>query len=309
MSRSAFAHRLYVVALSALVFSAFSPMAAFADHAPDHRIGLEKYCPVCVIAAREWEMGRDDITSTYDGITYYFPNREIQAKFDKMPAQFVPALGGDCIVCYAKMNKRVPGNIRHASLYKERLYLFPSDREKEMFDADPAAFAKADLAANGDCVVCRAKAGKNVPGSEEFTEIHNGLRFLFPSAAEQAEFRRQPEQYAKHGMMKKDTAAARRATPTSAVAAKASRNMITVAGRSGCAACEHGVTPLTSPDELGLAVNTKDGRVVVIEDAHRLYPDIYASRFEGRPLEVEGMIVKTEGRVSWLKPSALRVVN
>lgn len=279
--------------------------AEAADHGSQVSIGLEGYCPVCVVSAHKWEKGKPEINSTYDGITYLFPNQTIKAKFDASPERFVPALGGDCTVCYEKLDKRVPGNIRHAAIHSNRLYLFPSEKERKAFLASPTEFENTDLAANGECVVCRVKAGKHVAGSPKHTVIHKGLRYQFPSEREAAAFRQSPEQFAVKSMAGNNMKVSMKSTR----AGGSNSATVKLVGRSGCAGCEHGVTPLSAPDELGLAVNTTDGRVVVIEDAHTLYPNAYAARFEGQRVEVEGMVLKTEGKISWLKPTSLRVIN
>ena len=120
-------------------------------HAP--QLGLEGYCPVCIIKARKWERGLETIQSIYDGKAYRFPSEQMKAVFEASPTKFVPALGGDCTVCYARSGKRMPGNIRHAALYRGRLFLFPGDGEKQAFTEDPTSYANIDLAAMGDCVV------------------------------------------------------------------------------------------------------------------------------------------------------------
>lgn len=268
------------------------------------RIGLEGYCPVCVIAARKWERGRPEFQSTFDGVTYYFPSAAIKRKFDAAPAKYVPALGGDCTVCYAKAGKRVPGNIRHAAIDNNRLFLFPGESEKRLFQENPQAYANVDLAANGECVVCLAKANKHVPGKPEHTVVHNGFRYQFPSDREANAFRKAPEQFIA-ATMRTD----KRVSRTSMRNGNVRTKIVSVAGMSACAGCEFGVTPLADPDELGLAVKTSDGGVVVVENAHKLYPEIYAARFQGQSLQVEGEIVKTEGKIAWVKPSAVRVVN
>ena len=50
-----------------------------------------------------------------------------------------------------------------------------------MFEATPEEFVNVDLAANGNCIVCSVKANKQIPGKPEFTAIHDGMRYLFPS--------------------------------------------------------------------------------------------------------------------------------
>ena len=84
-----------------------------ADQMEGPRIGLGGYCPVCILDANKWAKGSPQHQATYDGVTYYFPEEAIKEKFLANPAKYVPALGGDCIVCYAKLGKRVPGSINH----------------------------------------------------------------------------------------------------------------------------------------------------------------------------------------------------
>ena len=255
-------------------------------------VGLDGYCPVCVVEHGKWEKGRADIQSVFDGIAYQFPTESIQKIFDANPQKYVPVLGGDCIVCLENAGKRVPGSVQHAALHNQRLYLFPSDAEKKQFMDNPKAYWQTDLAVDGECIVCLAKAGKHVPGTRKHTVIHDGLRYQFPSENEAGMFRQSPDQFLSKVSMTMDADTA-----------------VQLVGRSGCAACEFGVTPLSNPDELGLAVVGKDGKITVIEGAHQAYPEIYEERFAGKQLAVEGKIVKTDGKVRWLQPSSLRFVN
>ena len=84
------------------------------DQMEGPRVGLEGYCPVCILDANKWAKGSPEHQATYDGVTYYFPEEAIKGeKFLASPAKYVPALGGDCIVCYAKLGECVPGMINH----------------------------------------------------------------------------------------------------------------------------------------------------------------------------------------------------
>jgi YHS domain-containing protein len=264
------------------------------------RIGLGGYCPVCIVEAGKWEKGSAAYKATYDGITYHFPNNTIRRKFVVTPARYVPALGGDCTVCYAKLGKRVAGNIRHVSRHDNRVYLFPGPKEKQIFDKSPKEFANVDLALNGACAVCLVHAKKRVPGKAQFTEVHNGFRYQFPSAKEQAVFRKNPARY---------TAAALKAKPARADNRAARKETLTVTGKTACAGCEHGVVPIQSPDELGLAVNTADGKVVIVEKAHTLYRSVYDQRFTGQQVRVSGSVLKRQGRFTWIEPTELTVLK
>ena len=142
------------------------------------RIGLGGYCPVCILDANKWAKGSPEHQATYDGVTYYFPEEAIKQKFLANPAKYVPALGGDCIVCYAKLGKRVPGSVNHAARYDNRLFLFPGAEQQQAFLSNPKEFANVDLALNGDCAVCLVHLNKRVAGKPEFTEIKDGFRYL-----------------------------------------------------------------------------------------------------------------------------------
>jgi YHS domain-containing protein len=136
-------------------------------------------------------------------------------------------------------------------------------------------------------------ANKQVPGKREFTAHYNGMRYQFPSDKELAMFLADPAKYE----AKPDDNAR--------VGARAASASITVVGTSGCAGCEHGVHPLGAPDTLGLAVNSSDGNVYIVEDAHRLYPALYEGRFDGHQLRVAGAVVKRQGKFVWLQPESL----
>ena len=151
-------------------------------------LALEGYCPVSLKTMNKWVKGSPSIQSVFDGYTYYFANQQGKQMFDDQPAKYVPVLGGDCAVSYVKMGKRVPGSIRHAALNGGRLFLFANAEGKQMFLADPKAYADADLAYGGKCVVCSLNMRQTVAGKPEFTVLHKGMRYLFPSADQRDEF-------------------------------------------------------------------------------------------------------------------------
>ncbi len=135
-----------------------------ADRMEEPRIGLEGYCPVCILDANKWAKGSPEHQATYDGLTYYFPEEAVKEKFLASPAKYVPALGGDCIVCYAKLGKRVPGSVNYSARYINRLFLFPGAEQQQAFLSSPQEFADADLALKGDCAVCLVHHNKHVAG-------------------------------------------------------------------------------------------------------------------------------------------------
>ncbi|MFK7821873.1 MAG: hypothetical protein AB8G99_24455 [Planctomycetaceae bacterium] len=257
------------------------------------KLGLEGYCPVCVIKMKKWMKGTKEHQATYDGVTYYFPGEGPKKEFLKSPEAYVPAMNGDCIACYAMAKKRVPGNIRHSALHQGRLYLFPSDKEKQVFTKNPAKFKNTDLACRGLCSVCKVMAKKEVPGNAKFTAIHNGFRYLFPSDRERQMFVKEP---------------ARFADKTLVASQKMKTASLTFTGKTSCAGCEYGVKPIGAPNELGLAVSGQDGTIFVIEDAHRRWPSIYKGRFGGQQVRVNGEVIKRDGKFAWVTAKSVSVL-
>jgi YHS domain-containing protein len=285
--------------LLALAFMTIGTLrAAEGDRMEGPQIGLGGYCPVCILDANKWAKGSPDHRATYDGVTYYFPDEAIKAKFLADPAKYVPALGGDCIVCYAKLGKRVPGSVNHTARYDNRLFLFPGAEQQQAFLSNPKEFAKVDLALNGDCAVCQVNANKRVAGKPEFTEIKDGFRYQFVSEREQSAFREYPAHYV-------DPASNSKAVRSPMSQRANVDGPLTVTGRTACAGCDYGVAPIQDPDELGLAVNTDDGRVVIVEQAHKLYRDAYVNRYSGRRVRVSGRVIKQQGRFTWIEPTEL----
>lgn len=159
------------------------------------KLGLEGYCPVCVVVGKGWVKGDPQFQSQYDGVNYLFPSADVKQMFDAEPARFTPALGGDCVVCLQDLRKRIPGSLQFSSLYNDRLFLFPDANVKAKFDAAPDSYADADLAGGGQCSVCAVDMNQRVAGKPEFTLVHQGLRYLFPDAEKMKTFAANPERY------------------------------------------------------------------------------------------------------------------
>ena len=157
--------------------------------------GLGGYCPVCIIETKEWVKGDSSISATYDGKTYLFPEEKQKQMFLANPVKYVPALGGDCTVCLANLNKRTPGSVQHATIYKNRLFLFPNAEIKAKFRDDLQKYADVDLAMNGMCSVCKVEMNQEVPGDPRFTVMHNGMRYQFPGEKQRDMFLANPDKY------------------------------------------------------------------------------------------------------------------
>ena len=158
-------------------------------------VGLQGYCPVCIIDMKKWVKGDAQYSAQYDGKTYLFPSDEQKQMFLKDPSKYTPILGGDCIVALVEMGKRVPGSLQFAALHEDHLYLFSNEKAKSMFQANKVKYAHADIARGGKCTVCRVEMNKDVDGVAEFTSLYKGMRYLFPGQEQQQMFNQNPSKY------------------------------------------------------------------------------------------------------------------
>jgi YHS domain-containing protein len=158
-------------------------------------VALSGYCPVCVIEMRKWVKGDSRFAVVQDGKTYLFPSDEQKQMFVKNPDKYTPALGGKCTVCLVEIGKTMDGSVGFATMHEGRLFLFPSDEQKQMFLKNAAKYANVDLAAQGQCTVCRVEMQKQVQGRPEFAAIHKDMRYWFPSEDQLKMFVSNPAKY------------------------------------------------------------------------------------------------------------------
>ena len=85
--------------------------------------------------------------------------------------------------------------VQFATMREGRLFLFPGDEQKQMFLKNPAKYANVDLAAEGQCTVCRVEMQKEVQGKPEFAAIHKDMRYWFPSEEQRKMFVSNPTKY------------------------------------------------------------------------------------------------------------------
>jgi len=153
------------------------------------------YCPVSIRNAGIWSLGAPSFRAEFDGQTYLFAGEAQQQRFSQNPLDYVPALGGYCVVSERDNNQRIRGNIYHAAQYEGRLFLFAGAEQKIAFKASPATYANVDLVEGGHCVVTLVDEGRSVAGLNELLIWHQGKRYLFASPEMQAKFRKDTQRY------------------------------------------------------------------------------------------------------------------
>ena len=46
---------------------------------------------------------------------------------------------------------------------------------------------------------------------------------------------------------------------------------------------------------------------MIVEQAHKLYRDVYENRYDGQQVRVSGRVIKQQGRFTWIEPTELIV--
>lgn len=102
--------------------------------------GLKGFCPVALRDDRDLKNALPEHHSTFQGRTYYFSTADAKTAFDENPKHYAPISGGqDVVLLKEKVTKE--GSLDHAVWFKDRLYLFTSQKTLEQFVATPKEFA------------------------------------------------------------------------------------------------------------------------------------------------------------------------
>jgi YHS domain-containing protein len=176
--------------------SATSTVKAQSAATVEYDVALDGFCPVRILESKKWVRGDRKFSVLLDGKLYLFPGEDQKQKFLKYVVKYTPALSGDCIVTYVDGQARKRGSVDFTAIHDGRLFMFPSQDEKDQFMKNPEKYQDADLAFDGNCSVCRVELQEDVPGKPEFGMIFLGKRYLFRSQKEKIMFLKQPTKYA-----------------------------------------------------------------------------------------------------------------
>lgn len=128
-----------------LLAGAFAILASTAVQAADKmksEVALNGHCPVCYIAAGKAVKGTDSFKTSHEGQTYLFVSQDALDAFNKEPAKFLPAYGGNCAICMAKGNTvSVTGETFF--VHEGRIFLNKSAKLETMFKDNLAENIKA----------------------------------------------------------------------------------------------------------------------------------------------------------------------
>lgn len=86
-------------------------------------IAIEGYDPVTYFTGKPQE-GKDDITTSYNGVVYYFTSEENKEAFNNNPDKYEPAYGGWCAYAMGETGEKVKVDPETFKIIDDKIYLF-----------------------------------------------------------------------------------------------------------------------------------------------------------------------------------------
>jgi YHS domain-containing protein len=104
--------------------------------------GMKGFCIVELRDHRDLVDAVPAFRSTYNLRTYHFSSLEAKIEFDKAPRKYVPAYDGNDPILLSTQSEEREGSLDYALWFKGRLYLFTSQENLEVFQADPVLYSE-----------------------------------------------------------------------------------------------------------------------------------------------------------------------
>jgi YHS domain-containing protein/thiol-disulfide isomerase/thioredoxin len=113
-------------------------------------LGMKGYSPVALSMSRQWVHGDQQYSIEYRGIVYFMTSQQEVTQFRAKPEHYAPQiLGGDPVILDIA-DRAVPGDIRFAAFFDGELYLFVSEKSRQLFKQEPRRFIRAKHALQVD---------------------------------------------------------------------------------------------------------------------------------------------------------------
>lgn len=106
-------------------------------------LGMKGFSPVALVSRKQWVQGEQQFAAEFKGIIYFLASGEELRRFKESPDRFAPQILGCDPVILDIADRAVPGDVRYAAFYEGELYLFVSDKSRQLFSQDPLRFVRA----------------------------------------------------------------------------------------------------------------------------------------------------------------------
>ncbi len=100
-------------------------------------IAMDGFCPVKLYQDRAWVRGKEKWSTEYRQQKYLFSDAKSRELFEANPEKYAPRLIGCDPVIMWETDRAIPGSTEFAAYYDDKLYLFSTAENREMFEIDP----------------------------------------------------------------------------------------------------------------------------------------------------------------------------
>jgi len=94
---------------------------------------------VSAVDDRLIEPGSGKFQTTFHGQTLYFTSDRQRQAFEDDPEHYWPALDGCCPLTLLRTDRRQPGRLEHAAVFRGQVWLFATEEDMQEFIGSPAA--------------------------------------------------------------------------------------------------------------------------------------------------------------------------
>jgi len=114
---------LFVV-LSTTISFAQSAAKRVKEYNLENKVALQGYDPVAYFTQKKAVKGKSSITSSFEGVTYYFSSQANKEAFVKKPESYEPQYGGWCAFAMGDYGEKVEINPETFKIVDGKLYVF-----------------------------------------------------------------------------------------------------------------------------------------------------------------------------------------
>ncbi len=115
---------LVVVALFSIATLAQTSAKRAKEFNLENKVAIQGYDPVAYFAQKKAVKGKSSLSSSYEGVVYYFSSQANKDLFLKNPTTYEPQYGGWCAYAMGENNEKVEINPETFKIIEGKLYLF-----------------------------------------------------------------------------------------------------------------------------------------------------------------------------------------
>lgn len=114
---------LFVFLVTATTFSQ-SESKRVTEYNLENKVAIKGYDPVSFFTIKKAVKGKSSISTTYEGVTYYFTSQANKDAFTKKPSTYEPQYGGWCAYAMGSSGDKVEIDPDTFKIIDGKLYLF-----------------------------------------------------------------------------------------------------------------------------------------------------------------------------------------